>query len=418
MTVHVIGAGLAGLSAAVASIENGFEVHLHEAARLAGGRCRSYHDRHLHRTIDNGNHLLLSGNKGVYSFLKTIGATDGLIGPKKAIFPFIDVRTGERWEVSPDVTSVLDKRKRIPNTRLRDYSSVLRMAFARPSDTVHECVRNSGHLYERFWEPLGVGALNTDLAEGSAQILWSVMRETFLKGEKQCRPRVAKESLTDTFITPSLEWLRRQGAKLHFSNVLRHLVFAEDFAAGLDFGTDIIHLRKKDFVILAVPPWVASSLIPHLTVPDEYCAIVNAHYVLPAPLPPWIDPPLLGVVNGTAQWIFFRDEIATVTVSAANNLVMKTSSEIAQILWKDVAVALGMTHNTIPNYRIVKEKRATFKQTPQNECKRPGPCLPIPNVFLAGDWTNTQVPATIEGAIRSGQASVKALFQRLREIAP
>ena len=96
-TVHIIGAGLAGLSAAVRLIGHAARVHLYEATTQAGGRCRSYHDLTIGMTIDNGNHLLLSGNRAALSYLDAIGARHLLTGPGEASVPFIDLKSDERW---------------------------------------------------------------------------------------------------------------------------------------------------------------------------------------------------------------------------------------------------------------------------------------------------------------------------------
>src|ERR1044071_2439176 len=96
-TIHIIGAGLAGLSAAVRLVSSGRQVIVHEATGFAGGRCRSYHDAAVGMTIDNGNHLLLSGNHAALEFLRTIGSAHRLIGPPAAAFPFLDLKSGARW---------------------------------------------------------------------------------------------------------------------------------------------------------------------------------------------------------------------------------------------------------------------------------------------------------------------------------
>jgi len=417
-TVHIVGAGMAGLSAAVDATTRGFRVQLYEASQWAGGRCRSFHDRQLERTIDNGNHLLLSGNRAVAHYLKMIGAQDRLVGPSRAIFPFVDIRTGERWHVQPDLRALLNQRQRIPGTRLRDYATVLHLARARSSDTVHACVGHATTLHERFWEPLGVGVLNAATHEGAAKLLWPVLKETFLKGEKYCRPRVAQKSLSDTFVAPALAWLRDSGVALYFSHCLRAIPTEGGVARALDFGRNSISLTPRDQLILAVPPWVASSLLPNLTVPSGHSAIVNAHFILPESRLSSSEDYLLGIIGGMAQWIFFREDIASVTVSAADALMLENSATLAKKLWQDVAQALGIPPTVLPHYRIIKEKRATFRQSPDNLHRRPRPSTSLPNVFLAGDWTNTGLPATIEGAIHSGQTAVQALSQRLRQVTP
>ena len=101
MHIHVVGAGVAGLSAAVALCEAGHTVTVVEAGPVAGGRCRSYFDRELALRIDNGNHLLLSGNRSAFAYLDTIGARPTLAMPAEPIFPFMDLDNGLRWERRP-----------------------------------------------------------------------------------------------------------------------------------------------------------------------------------------------------------------------------------------------------------------------------------------------------------------------------
>src|SRR5438270_6676191 len=100
--VHVVGAGLAGLAAAVALADAGRRVILYEAAPHAGGRCRSYFDAELGCRIDNGNHLLLAGNRAALDYLERIGALGSLEGPPEAVFPFVDAASGECWTVRPN----------------------------------------------------------------------------------------------------------------------------------------------------------------------------------------------------------------------------------------------------------------------------------------------------------------------------
>jgi len=129
--VHVIGAGLAGLSAAVALAETGRSVTVLEAGPAAGGRCRSYFDRELGLRIDNGNHLLLSGNRATFRFLDTIGARDTLAMPAEPIFPFLELSSGLRWTLRPNLGHipwwVLSHKRRTPGTRAADYLSLMKL---------------------------------------------------------------------------------------------------------------------------------------------------------------------------------------------------------------------------------------------------------------------------------------------------
>ena len=414
--VFIVGAGLAGLSAAVSLANEGRAVTVYEAGVRAGGRCRSYFDAKLDRLIDNGNHLLLSGNRSAVRYLADTGADDALVGPASACFPFLDVRTGRRWRVRPNAGRVpwwiLRGARRVPDTRARDYLSTLKFASAGPDRTVTDCIGDRGALFERFWEPLAVAALNTPARSGAAALLWPVLRETFARGEAACRPRIARLGLSHAFVDPALELLGRRGATARLGRRLRGIEFANRRASRLEFGTEAIALERGDILVLAVPPATAAGLVPSLTVPEESNTIVNAHFRLAesAGLP--ADLPFLGLVGGTAQWLFTRGDVASITISAADALAGEPAGEIARKTWRDVATALHLDPTELPAYRVVKERRATFAQTPGEVRRRPGTRTRFANLYLAGDWTDTGLPATIEGAIRSGHLAARAVAGR------
>jgi hypothetical protein len=152
-------------------------------------------------------------------------------------------------------------------------------------------------------------------------------------------------------------------------------------------------------VVLAVPPWAATNLLPGLTAPTAFRAILNAHFKID---PPAALPPITGVINGTVEWLFAFAGRLSVTVSNADRLMDLPREELAARMWRDVALIAGIA-DALPPWQIVRERRATFAATPQEEAKRPGAATRWPNLALAGDWTATGLPATIEGAIRSGQ---------------
>ncbi len=410
----MVGAGLAGLSAAVALTRAGMATSLYEASGQAGGRCRSFADPGLGCSIDNGNHLVLSGNRSVMRYLRDIGAGDVLTGPVSARFPFLDLRTGQRWQLRPDSRTlpwwVLDSRRRVPDTGLRDYLSGLRLPFAGPSRTVTDCVGDSGALFERFWEPLAVATLNTPVQQAAAGLLWRVLRETFVRGAAACLPRIATKGLSQAFVDPAVDFLRRQGTAVRFGCRLRRIDRRNGRVDALDFGAHRVVLEAGDSLVLAVPPAAAANLLAEVEVPEKSNAIVNAHFRLaqPAGLP--ADLPLLGLIGGTAQWLFVRGEIASVTVSAADALALQDGAAIARRLWQDVAVALCHPRQPVPVHRILKEKRATIAQTPRQARRRPGTRTPTANLYLTGDWTDTGLPATIEGAVRSGSMAATAVL--------
>ncbi|MEE8271239.1 MAG: hydroxysqualene dehydroxylase HpnE [Alphaproteobacteria bacterium] len=409
--VHVVGAGLAGLACAVRLVGAGRAVTLYEAAGQAGGRCRSYFDDVIGHTIDNGNHLMLSANAATLSYLDEIGAGDSLTGPPGAEFPFVDLRSGTRWTLRPNRGPlpwwIFAPSRRVPDTGPWDYVASLGVVLAGREDTVADRIRADGAMFERFWEPLAVAVLNAAPAEGSARLLRAMLLQTFARGAAYCRPLVARDGLSASFVQPALDRLAAAGADIRFNHRLRALEIGPDGVDALAFGRMRAALEAGDRVVLAVPPAAAGGLVPELTVPLASRAIVNGHIRLPRPAAADIANPLLGLIGGTADWLFLRGEIASLTVSAADALADVPTPEIARRFWADTAAALGLDVTHRPPIRVIKERRATFAQTPAEVRRRPPARTAWPNLMLAGDWIDTGFPATIEGAIRSGNDAAR-----------
>ena len=410
--IHIVGAGLAGLSAALAVTEARREVVVYEASPAAGGRCRSYFDRELGLTIDNGNHLLLSGNRAAFAYLQTIGATGKLGGPARATFPFMDLATGARWTVRPNAGRIpwwlLHPFRRVPQSRFRDYLALLMLMRRKDDATVAEALRH-GWLYWRLIEPLAIAALNTSPREALARLFGAVLRETLARGGAACIPRFPRAGLSDALVDPAVATLRSRGAAIQLGRRIAGLEIADSRVTALQTPDGPIPLGPGDAVVLAVPPWVATNLVPGLVVPDAFESILNVHFGLTADAG---EAGFIGLVGGTAEWVFVKPDHVSVTISAANRMVDWTADTIAAAVWPDVRAALGLPGEMaaeMPPWRVVKERRATFAATAVQERLRPKPRTELANLVLAGDWTATGLPATIEGAIRSGRAAADAL---------
>jgi hypothetical protein len=233
----------------------------------------------------------------------------------------------------------------------------------------------------------------------------AVIAETLGKSGAACRPLIARDGLGPTFIDPALRFVAEHGGSIRFGHRLRALGAQGGRIESLDFGEDVLALGGKDAAVLAVPPPVATALVPGLSAPAEFRAIVNAHFRI---APPAGLPPLIGVVNGTAQWIFAFPGRLSVTISGADRLLDTPREDLAALIWRDVAAVAGLPE-PMPPWQIVRERRATFAATPEQDALRPGPRTPWTNLVLAGDWTATGLPATIEGAIRSGNLAAETI---------
>jgi squalene-associated FAD-dependent desaturase len=411
-TVHIIGAGISGLSAAVRLANAGFSVHVHEATQQAGGRCRSYFDAATNLTIDNGNHLLLSGNRHALAYARSIGTEAGLVGPQRAQFSFVDLANGQRWQLDLGDSRlplwVFDKARRVPDTGLRDYLALMPLIWAAPSRLVGDAIPCEGTLYRRLVQPLLLAALNVDPPEGSAGLAGAVVRETLLAGGQACRPLIARDGLSAVLVEPAIELLRNKGASIQFGHELRALGLSAGGIGELKFGADAVTVGPDDAVILAVPPRPAAGLLPGLKTPTKFRAIVNAHFRFD---PPKDMPPLIGVVGGLVEWLFAFPQRLSVTISNGDRLVELPREELAQAIWRDVCAAAGVA-GELPPWQIVRERRATFEATPEQNALRPGAETALKNLFLAGDWTDTGLPATIEGSVRSGDRAADLVLAR------
>lgn len=407
--IHVVGAGLAGLSAAARLVENGRRVVIHEANRFAGGRCRTFHDPRFDRAIDNGNHLILSGNRSARAYLRTIGGADRM-AVLPARFAFVDLADGRRWTVAPNAGPlpwwIAAAGRRVPGAGMAGYLAAARLALAEDGQTVAEAIRDRGPLWRRFWEPLTLAAINAPPERAAARLLWPVLRETFLRGARYCRPLLAPEGLGGALVTPAVAWLQARGVAIRFGRVLRAVDCGGERATHLRFADGTESLGPDDGVVLALPPSRLRSVLTWVDPPDDDCAILNVFFRLDSTPP--VRAPLLGVVSGTAQWIFLRGDVASVTVSAARDPGHLEGESPTGAIWRETRNALGLAADSQPAAtRINRERRATFDQSPTGVRKRLATQTPLKNLILAGDSIDTGLPATIEGAIRSGERAAR-----------
>ncbi len=414
----MIGGGLAGLSAALTLADAGRRVTLHEAGPACGGRCRSYDDRVLGTRLDNGNHLILSGNRDTFAYLRRLGTEKTLGGPDRPIFPFIDLGTGERWTLQLSRGRipwwVLRSRARVPGTALAEHVALLRILRAGPDQTVAACLR-SGKLADRLLTPLSIAILNTMPDRGSAALLASVFRDSLMRGGQACIPAFPREGLSESFVDPALTALASLGAEVRCASRIGALHREGGRVIALAGPDGPLGLDPGDEIVLAVPAAVAATLLPEVAAPDAFESIVNLHFRtdLTGQVPAIAEARFVGLVNSMAEWVFLKDGVVSVTISAANRFEHLDPDAMTASIWRDVVASLGLPGDAVmPPSRVVRERRATFEATPMQQQRRPTAKTSVANVTLAGDWTATGLPATIEGAIRSGRTAAGLVIGR------
>lgn len=416
--VHVVGAGLAGLAAAVQLQRRGAQVVLHDAAGYAGGRCRSYYDAKLGATLDSGNHIVLSGHAATLNYMRAIGAADELTGPAQSDYSFVDLATRARWIVrmSPGHLPwwIFDPNARVPNTGPGDYLSLVQLLFAKPGRSVAQTMRANGPLWDRLLRPLFHALLQVEPREASAELTAAMVRETLLAGGLAWRPLMARNGLGSAFVDPALRLLQHGGAVIRLASSLKEITFAADKprVQTLTFAQEQIAVEANHAVILAVPPEIAQTLVPGMRAPTRFAAAASVHFAVE---PPFGLPPLTGLLNATAEWLFASDGRLSVTVNNADALLDTPHEALAATVWAEVAQAASLPATPMPAWQVVMNPRATFAALPDQETLRPGTRTRWNNLMLAGDWTATGLPATIEGAIRSGQKAADTLLNEPME---
>ena len=416
--LHIIGGGLSGLSCAVKSVKGKNSCIIYEASPQAGGRCRSYQDPDMRCLIDNGNHILLGANLKTLNYLCDIGARELVTEIDPATFPFMDINNNSYRTVEPSSpylpTWMLNPKKRILNATLFHYLEALKLAFSKEKNTVGQIMNRGSPLYDTLWDPMCKAILNTDADEASARMLWKVIKNTLFKGEKACRPIVFNEGLSATLITPALKYIKDHQSEVRYKTRIKELKFKKNKVVALSSSDTNFNVNDNDAVVLAVPPEVCSNLWPKLNTEFKTLPIVNVHFRLNKAIQLPGGRPFLGLIGSHSQWIFNRKNILSVTISAAKVHVDMPNWELADLIWAEVKAVCEVQEKKLPPWRVIKERRATIAQTPPNIKARPQPQTVINNLFIAGDWTNTGLPATIEGSVTSGNVAANLAMKLIK----
>jgi hypothetical protein len=405
MTIHVIGAGVAGLAAALRLALAGRRVMLHEATPGPGGRARALPDG-----TDNGTHALLGANRAALRFLDAIGARDGWVEPEPAGLPVLDLADHSARRVALSPLGWGQAGQRPAGLGWGSLFALLRLVLPGADRSVAAAFARHPELHRSLVEPLTVAALNTPSNEASARLLGRVLRRLAAPGA--ARLLVAARGLGPDMVAPALATLACHGASLRTGSRLRAVVLAGDRAAALDFGDWAQPLAPGEGVVLALPPWEVARLLPGIAVPTQHAPILNVHFQQSQEGPVRF----LGLLGGLAQWVLVRPSGVSVTVSAADDSVGLTDDAAASRIWPEAREAArrfglpGAWPEAPPPSRTVRERRATPRH---GVGPRPQPPRrPLVNLALAGDWTWPALPATIEAAVCSGEAAAEALLAR------
>ena len=436
-TVLVLGGGLAGLSAAVRLAEAGRKVTVVEATRAPGGRARSFPDAATGRELDNGQHLVMGCYRETLAFLRTIDSTDGIYFQKDLSVRMVKPG-GQRLSLDcPPLPApmhlavglltmrglgVLDK---IAAMRA---GLVLRGEVQRPDDneTCDSWLRRLGQtaaLRNAFWDPMIWGTLNDDPLVSSAAMFTAVLERAFLSTRDASRLGVPKVPLSRLYVDQSLAYLRARGCEVRLGEPARALEVTGTQITGITLKSG--ETLRAGAVVSAVPPHAFLDLLPgnwpaHPVYQDiarlRTSPIVNLWFTTDrAPF----SEPFIGLVGGPLHWMFNRSQIEgsvggevllNCTISGARACIDDPPEALQDLLRTELERYFPGRVPTIRQFRAIKEKRATISHAAGTYHCRPETLGPIRGLYMAGDWTRTGRPATIESAVQSGHDAARTVL--------
>lgn len=420
--VIIIGAGFAGLAAASYLSKNNFRVTLLEASPKIGGRAYSFHYKESNTTIDNGQHIIMGCYEETLKFLSLIGADKNFYFQKTLKVSFIKEGFNELplKSISPiypfNLLFGLLNFKAISFTeRLSLLKVFLKLPFTSSDNFNEKNIKEwlekenqSRAIQDSFWRILAVGALNTSIEKASAKVFIDILKKIFLKGNKAATIVLPKYALSESYCKNAEEFILKNGGEIFLSEQTEQLVTTDE-------NVTEVHSSNKvyldfDYVITAVPALALSRILSGeaaVDIPEfNYSTLLNVHL--------WLTKNsfregFFGLINSPVHWVFNKGTHLNIVISDANEYVTMNDGEIILMIKNELRKFFFLDPDLIKDYKIIKEKRATF--IPSNDIldRRPSQITNIKNLILAGDWVDTGLPSTIESAVKSGRVAAEII---------
>lgn len=421
----VIGGGWAGIAAAVEGIERGFRVTVIDERQYLGGRAHSFTDKHTSTEVDNGQHLLMGCYTQTLSILKKLNTYHLLEWQPALRVVFADsngIRSILDASMLPGTLGVAVGILRLQSLPLSSRISIVRFALEvllnriKPHETtcfeLLQKHRQPPDAINAFWKPLILATLNSPLEQADSAMLLAVMKLAFFSGGRNSRLILPTTTLGD-LAAPVASWLTEHGGTVRLSSRAESLTVEGRRITRVAFndGTSI----TADAVVTCIPVHALKRLLPSADIPEfEVSPIVNVYLWYNGT---WLDEPFVAMVGTLVQWVFNKDmkpgQLVAITISAASDVVRLDADELISRCDEELREAFPSLQGIdLVHGLVLKEKTATPLFKPHERGKRVVDYSALPeNIGVAGDWTNTGLPATIEGAARSGVAAIRRILQ-------
>lgn len=387
------------MAAAMEVLRLGGMAIIYEASPCPGGRCRSFDDPLLGNNIDNGTHLVLSANHTVRSLIRSCGAENAWV-QGSARFRFFDLDTGQSWAIHPNRGPVpwwlCIPSRRVPGVSFSGHLKLLHLLRTdiRPQDV--ECLVGAT-LFRNFVMPVALAITNTPFSLLSWDSLRRVLSKTFVHGAQAIAPLVPRTGYGADLIIPLACAIKKYGGQIHYESPVQQFLVSERRITAFLIRGRVITLGPNDKVIAALPVRAAQTLLPDIpALPTS--PIINAYFRLPC----CVEDRFVGIIGGVCDWIQVRGSLVSASIGTAHQLVHMQAGQLLSLLWQETVQILGLSGMQMPPARLIKEREATLMLTPTVNSQRQPTWTRWENVWLAGDWTATGLPCTLEGAALSG----------------
>lgn len=421
--VIVIGGGLAGLTASAYLANNNYKVTLLEASPKLGGRSYSFLDKETNTVLDNGQHILMGCYFETLNFLSLIQAKENFYFQKRLKVNFVK----EGFCVLPLksfpfiyplnlLLGVLRYKALNSSERLALIKVFLKLPFYSSNKLSGinikewlEIENQSKNVQDAFWRILAIGALNTSLEKASAKIFVDILRQIFLNGKSSSTIILPKLGLTESFCKNAEEFIKNNNAEIHLSETVLKLVIKDDKVTEVHTSKEVC--KDFDFIVTAIPAFALSRIVEEngqINIPEfTYSTILNVHLWLKEKSFP---EGFFGLINSPVHWVFNKETHLNIAISDAEELASKSDKGIMSMVKEEMMKFFLLSPESIINYKIIKEKRATFIPSNYILDKRPQQKTKIKNLILAGDWVDTGLPSTIESAVKSGRVAADLIL--------